>query len=553
MVKIRPYIYEAVDSIFKYFQTSSGNPIVAMPTGTGKSIVLAEFLRQLYAKWPDQRVLVLTHVKELIKQDYDKLKLVWPTAPVGIYSAGLKEKNHRMKITIGGVGSIVNIVHNIHKIDLVIIDEAHLVSPKSSTMYGTILSNLLKKNPKLKVIGLTATPWRLGQGLLTDDGIFTDFCYDITGIRAFNKLIKDGYLSPLIPKKTQLTFDVSNVTISGGDYLLSELQQVVNRDKLTFKALKETLHLTHDRNHVLCYTSGIAHAESTVRIFDSLGVEARMVHSKMSTEERDENIQDFVDGKYKFLVNNNILTTGFDMPSLDAIVVLRPTTSPVLWVQCLGRGTRIAPEKENCLVLDFAGNTKRLGPINDPCIPSGRKGKRKGSAPVRDCPACNCINHITVRKCIACGYEFTFETKITETSSEEQLIRFEDNFKTEKYKVDYIYYSKHFKKNRPPSLKVEYHCKLNHFSEYICLEHEGTPRNNARRWWRERMDSAAPETIDEAIKLAPQLKTPFEIEVWSKGTFPEITGYTFDSESDSAEPPRGTTSYSDFDEDDIPF
>ena len=242
----------AIQSIFLYFKKKTGNPIVALPTGTGKSIVLTEFIRRALIKYPGTRILKLTHVKELIEQNFETLKNLWPNAPAGIYSSGLSKKQLGLPITFGGVQSIIKAdMHSLGRIDLLIIDECHLVSPKDSTTYQKIIAKLKTVNPYLKVIGFTATQYRLGDGLLIDqeDGLFTDTCFDITHLEGFNWLLKNAYLSPLIPKKTQTQIDLTGVHKSGGDFKLNELQGAVDKEEITRNALLEMIEYGQDRDH----------------------------------------------------------------------------------------------------------------------------------------------------------------------------------------------------------------------------------------------------------------------------------------------------------------
>src|SRR4051812_48503710 len=196
----RYYQTDAVQSVFRYFEENKGNPIIAMPTGTGKSIVIAMFLEIIFRYWPMQRVMILTHVKELIKQNVAKTLEVWPTAPIGIYSAGLQEKSTVQPIIFGGVASVINAIEMFGHRDLLIIDECHLLNPDLDSRYQRIISKLKEVNPKLKVIGLSATWYRLGQGLLTQGGLFTDICYNICDTAGFTRLISEGFLFPPIPK-----------------------------------------------------------------------------------------------------------------------------------------------------------------------------------------------------------------------------------------------------------------------------------------------------------------------------------------------------------------
>lgn len=547
-IQLRDYQDGAVDAIFRYFEKGGkGNPLVAMPTGTGKSIVIAEFIRRAYLAYPGQRFIKLTHVKELIGQNYRTLRNVWQTAPCGIYSAGLGQRQSHFPITFAGIASVVNNPELFGKIDLAFIDEAHLVSPKDGTMYQRFIRKLTAVNPYLKVIGFTATHYRLGQGLLTEPGsIFTDVCFNMTSLESFNWLIEEGYLSPLIPKRTGTVLNVDGVQTHAGEYVQKQLQEAVDKNEITHAALKETIELSENRNHWLVFASGVDHAIHVRDMLESLGVRATCVHSRMSDDERDKNIEDFKAGHYTAMVNNGILTTGFDYPEIDLIVMLRPTQSPGLWVQMLGRGTRpvYAPgfaleeregrlnaqasgPKQNCLVLDFAGNTRRLGPINDPIIPR-RKGAGLGNgvAPVKLCEHCGTYNHASVRFCINCKAEFHITVKIHTGASTEKLIA-ENAPKVETFQVSRVVYQKHRKEGRPDTIKVSYYCGLRKFDEWICLEHEGFARKKARDWWRQRAGTEPPPTTAVAMESVEGLKIPKIIRVWVNKKYPEIISYVY--------------------------
>lgn len=527
MLQPRSYQVEAVGSLYQYFSTQSGNPVLALPTGTGKSVIIAMFLQSIYYQFPGQRVMVLTHVKELIQQNYDKLMTLWPAAPAGVYSAGLNRRETHRKITFAGIGSVAKRAADFGHIDIVIIDEAHLVSPNDETMYQAFLTALRQVNPYLKVVGLTATPWRLGTGRITDDGIFTDICFDITGLHAFNRLIAEGFLAPLIPRQTKQMLDTEGIHMRGGEFVQSELQHAVDKYEITHAALLETLELGHDRKHWLIFASGVEHACHIADMLNDMGIPTVAIHSKMGDAQRDQVILDFKAGKYRAAVNNNVLTTGFDFPGIDLIVVLRPTTSTVLWVQMLGRGTRPMEGKENCLVLDFAGNTRRLGPINDPVIPRKKGSKAGGEAPVKLCGACATYNHASATHCCYCGAEFSFQVKIKQTAASDELLRGDAPI-VEVFAVDHITYSRHEKAGRPPMLKVTYYCGLRSFSEYVCIEHDGFTQRKARQWWRERTKDAFPSSTDDALTIASNVSAASHLRVWVNKQYPEILGHCFD-------------------------
>lgn len=547
-MKLRDYQNEAVNSVYEFFRLNPDpdkNPVIAMPTGTGKAVVIAGFVQSILSAWPNQRVMMLTHVKELIEQNADKMRTMWPQSPLGIYSAGLGEKSAHMPITFAGIQSAAKHPELFGHIDLVIIDECHLVSPDEDAAYKKFLAALRAKNPWLRVVGLSATIYRLGLGMITDGGVFTDVAYDICGMRAFNKLLDDGYLCPLIPMQTSAQLDVSSVHKRGGEFIASELQNAVARWDITERALREAREAAGDRKHWLIFATGIDHIVMIEAILGQLGISCAGVHSKMKSRERDDNIARFKAGQIQALINADILTTGFDFPALDCIILLRPTSSPGLHVQILGRGTRpvypkgydletkdgrlaaiAASPKQNCLVLDFAGNTRRLGPINDPRIP-GKKGKGAGDIPIKTCNACGCLNHISARTCANCGEEFTFQEKLVAQASTIALI-VRDEPQVEVFPVDRVTYAPHVKPGFPPSLKVSYFCGVRRFTEWVCLEHHGSPiQRKAHAWWLKRSPIDPPPTIEQALPVVDTLAVPGSIRVWVNRKYPEILEHLF--------------------------
>jgi DNA repair protein RadD len=532
-MQLRWYQSEASYSFYHYVTNGGrGHPLIAMPTGTGKSLVIADILQNLFKLWPHIRVMMLTHVKELIEQNAEELLKLWSTAPLGIYSAGLKQRDSILPIVFGGIQSVAKKIELFGWRDLIFIDEAHLLSDKETSLYQSVIKALCLVNPNLMVVGLTATPFRMRMGRLTEGGLFTEIIYDITSYDSFNRLIAEGFISPLIPKKTATELDVSSVGMTAGELNKKQLEAAVDKDEITFAAVKETVEQGQDRRSWLTFASGIAHAEHIASMYQSFGVQAAAVHSELSDEENARRIRDFKNGYLRCMVGNNKFTTGFNHPPVDLISMLRPTLSPGLWVQMLGRGTRPSPDtgKENCLVLDFAANTRRLGPINDPKIP-GKPGKGGGDVPVRICD-CGAYNHAAARFCCACGAEFIFATKLFKSASEEQLLR-SDAPVVEIFPVNRVIYNRHEKKNgeghasSPPSIKVSYFCGLQMFNEWVCLEHSGLAGKRARDWWRQRHQEEPPTTTYDALQRTQELRVPARIRVWINKKYPEILGYEY--------------------------
>ena len=544
----RWYQDEAEFSVFNYFQMGGkGNPIVAMPTGTGKSIVIANLIRRIFSLYPNQRIMMLTHVKKLIQQNAEKLMSVWSTAPLGIYSAGLKSRDMIMPIVFGGIQSVAKAIERSLKEDddprpaqlkhfgwrdLIFIDEAHLLSPSEDTEYQYVIAELKKINPALKVIGFTATPYRMKQGMITDDdGLFTDICYDITGIEAFNRMIAEGFMSQIIAKPTQTKIDISNVGMVGSEFNQKQLAEAVDKDEITYSAVKEMVEYGYSRNSWVVFGSSIENAEHINSMLQSFGINSTVVHSKL--KDCDKRIVDFQQGMYQAIVNKDMLTTGFDHPPIDFIADMQPTMSPGKHVQKWGRGTRPSPatQKNNCLGLDFADNVRRLGPINDPVKPR-KPGKGGGDAPIRICDACGAYNHASARTCCNCGVEFSFETKIFETAGTEAFLR-SDAPIVEYFKVAKVLYHLHEKRGAngdltsPPSIKVSYFCGLRMFNEWIMLEHPGMPSKRARDWWRARHQEEPPPTTCEALRRVSELRMPTQIRVWVNKKYPDILSHEF--------------------------
>jgi DNA repair protein RadD len=556
----------AVQALFDYWMNNTGNPVVAMPTGTGKSLVIAEFIRRALLQYPGTRILVLTHVKELVGQNFEKLLELWPTAPAGIFSAGLRRRDLGRAATFCGIGSVAKRPELFGRVDLVLIDECHTVSAKETTQYQRFINALKRSNPLLKIAGLTATPYRLGQGMIVEPGgLFSDICFDITSRDEFNQLIAEGYLAPLVPKKMKAEFDVSGVKMTAGDFNAKDLAAAVDKEAITRAACEEMVAYGTERKSWLVFASGIQHAEHVALTLAEMGISAVAIHSKSGDEARDEAVAAFKSGEIRALVNNGVFTTGFDFPGIDMIAVLHPTASPGLWVQMLGRGTRplwlpgfdistiegrlsciMSGPKRNCLVLDFAGNTRRLGPINDPKKPKTKGKGPKGDVPAKVCATCMTFNHVSARHCCECGAEFPFKVKLEREASEDELIAgnpVDEAPKepvTEWFHVKGVTYSKHVPfmgkrsaifKSAKPNMRVSYDCGIRSFTEHVCFEHEGAAKASARQFWLEAGGPglSIPQTVDEALARTASLMEPQRVRVWINRQHPQIMFREFDN------------------------
>lgn len=225
MIELRPYQQEAVAAIYRHLRERDDNPCVVIPTGGGKTPVMATVCRDAVGRWGG-RVLILAHVKELLEQALDKIHVVAPEMwmKTGIYSAGLKSRDTEHPIIIAGIQSVYRRACELDAFDLVIIDEAHMIPPDGDGMYRTFLDDARKVNPNLRVIGLTATPFRMKSGMICEPGnVLNEVCYEI-GVK---ELIVQGYLCPLITKGCAQPLDTSGLHVRAGEFVAGDRKSVV--------------------------------------------------------------------------------------------------------------------------------------------------------------------------------------------------------------------------------------------------------------------------------------------------------------------------------------
>lgn len=400
-MQLRDYQQASIDQIYDWFQANqTGNPCLVLPTGAGKSHVIAAFCKGAVQTWPSTRILMLTHVAELIAQNAEKMIQHWPNAPLGIYAAGLRRREAGNPITFGSVQTLAGKEFALGHIDLVIIDECHLVSHKDEGRYRSMIAALTEVNPALRVVGLTATPYRMGHGYISEGGaIFDDLLQPVS----VEELVHRGYLSILRSKQTVESLDTSGIAKRGGEFIERDLQLAVDLGDLNHGIAKEIARRAGDRRSWLVFCTGVEHSEHISERLQREGVRSAVITGKTPKGERDRLIKAHKTGEITALCNANVLTTGYDNPNIDLIAMVRPTLSPGLYVQMAGRGLRLKEHTDHCLVLDFAGNVARHGPITA-VLPPRMAGK--GEAPTKVCENCFEIVPLSARQCASCGAVF---------------------------------------------------------------------------------------------------------------------------------------------------
>jgi DNA repair protein RadD len=509
---LRPYQRDSVQAVYRYLRDHDDNPVVVIPTGGGKTPICATICRDAVLQWRG-RVIVLAHVKELLEQTADKLRQVAPEIRFGVYSAGLGRRETEHAVIVAGIQSVFKRAYELGRFDLAIVDEAHLIPPDGEGMYRQFLADAQRINPQLRVIGLTATPFRMKSGsICTPDHFLNAVCYEI-GVK---ELIRDGYLCPLITRAGLAKADTSQVSLRGGEFVADEVEAVMDEDTLVEAACAEIVTRTADRSACLIFATGVKHGRHVCRVLqEGYGVECGFVCGDTPDGERDELLARFkqlpAPGLFrrqplKYLCNVNVLTTGFDATHIDCIALLRPTMSPGLYCQMVGRGFRLHPGKRNCLVLDFGGNVLRHGPVDQVRLkPAAIPGT--GEAPAKECPECHALIATGYARCPECGFEFPPpERKKHEAESAKAGILSGQVTDTD-YDVHDVRYTVHTKKgaaaDAPKTMRVEYRLGLSYWlSEFVCFEHTGFARRKAETWWKARSPDPVPDTAEQAVEIA---------------------------------------------------
>ena len=554
-MELRGYQQIAVNAVYDYMRKSDLNPCVVLPTGAGKSIVIAKIVTDAVTLWQG-RCLILAHVKELLEQNAAKIAALCPEIDIGIFSAGLNSRNTKERVIVAGIQSVYDKAAQLGSFDLVLIDEAHLIPPDGDGMYRSFLDDMKKINPNIRLIGLTATPYRLKGGLICrKENLLNEVCCEI-GVK---ELIVAGYLSKLRSKNGKYKADLDNLHIRGGEFVAEDVEKAMDNKRLVTASCREIAELCKDRKKVLIFASSIDHCRHIAEtIREQTHEECGIVTGHTPKLERAEILDRFrgitqknlfgeAKPELKYLVNVGVLTTGFDAPAIDCVAILRPTNSAGLYYQMVGRGFRLSPDtgKTDCLILDYGGNIMRHGPVDMIRITENPGRKGNGGAPVRECPQCQSVFPAGRTACPDCGYEFPREERELRHDSRacsDGILSGESS--AQEYPVKDVYYCTHTKRNAdegtPKTMRIDYMIGFNDFqAEWVCPEHTGYARRKFEKWWRERTEIDPPGTAAECVQIAQKgyLKIPVAITVKTTAgqRFPEIVKYTFAENEPDAE------------------
>jgi DNA repair protein RadD len=517
MTTLRDYQMAAVNAAINYVRYKpESHGIIVIPTGGGKSHVIAAIAERCASM--GKKVIVLAHREELLRQNGSKFK---NQEQVGYYSASLGERELDKPVTIAGIQSIVT-QSNLTP-DLIIIDEVHHAGEPSDNQYWQFIQAC--GNPQ--VIGLTATNFR------TDTGK-TQWAGEIYKV-SVRELIERKFITPITNKAVDI--DLSPIDIKLGEYVASQLTDLYTTPELLSKSVESILLYSQGRNSCLIFVTSIKHGEILQQALADNAVQAIMVTGSTPKEERRQIATDFRSGAIKYVINCMVWTEGFDAPNVDMIVALFSTLSPVKWAQVLGRGCRIAPNKENCLLIDMGGNLKQHGGMGAEITIN--KGKAKDKKPCgRICPICETfVEGLLIEQCPDCGHTFpeSEERKVTHNLEPDMASATISEKSMKEYDVIDVDYRTHkSRKSGNESIRIIYYCahEYGSISEYINPHHENDwVKNKAYEFFKLRGKEFASliETysLEDLVWHCSSLKKPIKIIVDENGKFPEIKKHIF--------------------------
>ena len=529
----RPYQEDALAALHHHVCNQPTNPCVVLPTGAGKSPVMAWAIERWAREYPPLRVVVLAHVKELVAQNADKMHKIWPEADIGIFAAGLGRRQVSHRITFASIDSVYQRWGEFEPFDLIIVDEAHRIPAKGEGKYRQFINGCRSVNRDLRVVGFTATPYRLSSGPICHrDHILQEVCYEAN----VSDLIGQSYLCKLRSKVGQHQPDLSGVKKQGGEYVVKSLAEAVDREKVVSEAVAEAVRILNAENRqgALFFCVDLAHCQHVSVELRRYGWEAPTLTSRTSHADRDQLVRSFIDGQLRAIANVNVLTEGFDATRTDAIVLLRPTQSKGLYSQMVGRGLRTDPRKTDCLVLDFSQCISAHGPID--CLDAGH-------ADLATCAKCQEVFSRAIGECPVCGTPVPKRTPPAEAeSAAERERRMHDarpsdrsilSGEPETINVSEVSVHRHVKPGSPDSLRITYRSGLSTYREWVCLDHGGYAAAKAAGWWRRRFGDPVP-SVDQALAdmfLAHKLTQATKaITVRRVGKYTEVSHVTLKDE-----------------------
>lgn len=531
MYELREYQESVVKACAAWIKYRAGvHGYVTSPGGSGKSIMIAKVAEFCYDS--GFAVLILARSEKLLTQNKAKLSDNYQPH-IGIYCAGLDEKDLSKPITIASIQSLAgaDIMGALEGKRLIcLVDECDEISPDSDdeSQYWTLFNAL--GNPQ--IIGFTATPFRTKSGKI-------NWGEEIINI-PIKPLIDKKYLVPPT-NKVGAAPDLSGVKVTLGEYAQGELEDIFLEPELLFNSIQKIKTYSQQRNSVLIFCQSLKHADILAHNMELNGMPCVTVDGKTDKDKLSAILGEFSHRKFKYLLNCNLLTVGYDMPSIDMIAVVRSTMSKRLWEQMLYRGTRLYEGKTDFLVLDMGSNFATHGALGSPYLEKGTKETKRAMG--RVCPSCETFVPVTAKCCTDCGYEFLKEEprKINHSYDVDMESEAVYSQPVTEYQVSEVIYRIHTnRKTQAKSLRVDYVCSGGYgiVSEWLSAWHENDwVRNKVATFFRQRGYTLGSDSNsyseDDLLWHANNLKKPVRIVVDHSEKFPRVKDYIYEENGGS--------------------
>lgn len=545
-MNLRPYQVTALENIWKALQCEQA-VLLEAACSAGKTLLFSKIIQRLLAENPSFRVLILMDREILVTQTREKILKLAPELAlnVGIVCASVSNtKILDRKITIASRQSLSNQLDKFSPVNLIVIDECHLMSVPHEDdgdddldQFGTIIQTLKGYNSKTRLLGVTATPYRLNSGYIYgtknikgSQPYFSDVHHRIT----VSELQAIGFLAPLVGKTIHadgMEAQLDGIRVTAGEYNLLDLSNLMTRSIHINSAVEAWKAHALDRKKTIAFCVTIAHAEKLSEAFSKAGIPSIAIHSEQDDLTGYANMQALHNGDGKVFCSVGKLTTGMDVVDIDCIIMARPTKSAALYKQMLGRGQRIAHGKTDCLVLDLVGNNNEFGTDLDRIKVKYKETPSSESVPiVKTCPQCEATLHPAVRICPDCQYEFISEEALEAEAAALKDVEYGIRPPVEMY-VSEMFVSAHVAKKTGKTL-LRVRLVLGEFTQtdtnlWLCFPDDGYTGyavQKGRDLWTALTCGITdyPMSVAEAMERENEILKPWKVVVDMTRKYPEV-------------------------------
>lgn len=555
-IKLRNYQFRVLNQIWDCLQNQC-NILGTAPCSAGKTILFSMIIERLLRENPGFRALTLVDREILVSQSRDKLVMVAPQLAdhIGIVCASVSKKRRLdAPVTVASRQSLINCMDDFPPVHLVIVDECHLMAmPHADNMvpdqWATIIAKLREYNPYTRLLGFTASPYRLGSkgGYIYGKRNREDahpYFDQVDAEITTRELLDGGYITPLTGFSRvsgDYKNDIAQINMVAGEFNLGQLTDMMCKPvhvQSCVDAWEE--HIKNQRHKTLIFCTSIEHAEVVAQAFNAHGVSSCAIHSKLSPVEEKARMEALVQGTMQVFTSVAKLTTGMDVADIDAIIMARPTESASLYQQCVGRGQRLADGKTDCLVIDLVGCTQKFGTDMDNLIVSVPRTAGSGEAPKKICQGehedgtvCGASVHASLAYCPECGFKFPMTEEVEAAMGTLKEVKFNEIPDPEEWECTSVYYDIHTSRADKQLIKVTYQCGMGDtFREWVCLpdHYSGYAVDKAVLWWERRTAEPFPQSVDEFMFLADELMEPAIVVTQKKGKYDEVKEVIFNDE-----------------------